>query len=259
MRPANLTLHVEGTSWLHACHPFNKLAYVLLVGVVVYCAPGAWVPDVALIVLNAFFAAYCGLLAAMWGLVWRTLLPLALFMLPIHGTLYPDNQTPLYFFSFFTLYAEGLYFAGVILLQLTAVLTASLLFVFATHPSDYIAALTQAGWPSSLAYLMGSPLLMLPAMRARAATIQAAQRARGLDAEGGILGRVRSLAPLVAPLVLGAFAEVEQRAIALELRGFSASGPRTSLRDIADSSLQRLLRWGMLAFSLGLALYACFF
>lgn len=258
MHSPSLTLYTEGTSWLHSRHPFSKLAYLLLIAVAVYCAPGAWIPDAALLVLNVALAAWCDILPAVWKLSWRTMLPLALFMLPIHGLLFPDNHTPVYTLQGITLYAEGLHFAGIILLQLATILTASLLFVFTTHPADYITSLTMAGWPPFVAYLMGSPLLMLPAMRARTATIQAAQRARGLDSEGGLMGRIRALPPLVTPLVLGAFSEIEQRAIALELRGFSATGPRTSLREVTDSALQRAARRAMLALSFGLAAYAVF-
>lgn len=256
MGSPNLTLHVEGSSWLHSRHPFSKLAYIALAGVAGYCAPGGMVPGTLIVALNAALAARCGILAPFWNLAWRILLPLALFMVPIHGLLFPDNRTPVLSFHDVTLHAEGLRFAAVILLRLTAVVTASLLFVFTTHPADLITALTQAGWPPFAAYLLGSPLLMLPAMRSRTAVIQAAQRARGMDSDGGITARVRSLAPLVTPLVLGAFSEIEHRAIALELRGFSASGPRTSLREVADSPLQRTVRRLMLAAAVVLIIHA---
>ncbi len=256
MRSHNLTLHVGGSSWLHSRHPFSKLAYIPLAGVAAYCARGGMVPGALIVALYTVIAAVCGILPPLWKLAWRILLPLALFMIPIHGFLFPDNRTPILSFHDVTLYAEGLRFAATILLQLTAVVTASLLFVFTTHPADLITSLTQAGWPPFVAYLLGSPLLMLPAMRSRIAVIQAAQRARGMDSEGGIIARVRSLAPLVTPLVLGAFSEIEHRAIALELRGFSAPGPRTSLREVADSPLQRTLRRLMLAASVVLIITA---
>jgi energy-coupling factor transport system permease protein len=256
MQSTNLTLYAEGTSWLHSRHPFSKLAYILLIGVAAYCAPVGLGPKGAILGLNVLLAAWSGILCRVWNLSWRVLLPLALFMFPIHGLYFPDNQTAIFSFQGISLYAEGLQFAETILLQLTTVLSASLLFVFTTHPADFISALSQAGWPPFAAYLMGSPLLMLPAMKARTATIQAAQRARGLDSEGGIMRRIRSLPPLVAPLVLGAFSEIEHRAIALELRGFSARGPKTSLREVPDSRLQRAIRRLMLAVSLGLVVHA---
>ena len=256
MQSANLTLYAEGSSWLHSRHPFSKLSYIVLIGVAAYCAPVGLGPKSALLAFNVVLAASSGILRRVWSLSWRILLPLALFMFPIHGLFFPDNQTAIFSFQGITLHAEGLLFAQTILLQLATVLTASLLFVFTTHPADFISALAQAGWPPFASYLMGSPLLMLPAMRARTAAIQAAQQARGLDSKAGIMGRIRFLPALVTPLVLGAFAEIEHRAIALELRGFSARGPRTSLRQVPDSSTQRTLRRLMLAVSLGLVIHA---
>ncbi len=251
----NITLYRPGNSALHNLHPFNKLSYVLLTGVVVYCAPGGLKPDAGLLVFNLMLAAWCGILPAVLNISWRTLLPLALFMLPIHGFLYPGNHTPLFSSHGLTIYLEGVWFAVTILLQLATILFASLLVVFTTHPADLISALTRSGCPASMAYLLGSPLLMLPAMRARINVIQAAQRARGLDSEGNVFKRLRFLPTLLAPFVLGAFAEIDQRAIALELRGFSGSGSKTTLREVPDSSVQRILRWLMLIISILLLIY----
>jgi energy-coupling factor transport system permease protein len=255
LQPSGTTLFIEGKSWLHANHPFNKLSYLLLTGGVAYCAPRAWVADVLLLGLNTLFAAMSGILPAFRKITWRALLPLALFMIPIHGCLYPGNQTPVAAYDTIVFYLEGLQFAGTTLMQLAAILTASLLFVFTTHPADFITALTQARWPSSIAYLMGSPLLMLPAMRSRIDVILAAQQARGLDAQGSLLKRIWSLAPLAAPLILGALTEIEQRAIALELRGFNCSCKKTSLRIVTDSYAQRVARWLMLFVSLIIVLH----
>jgi len=209
-----------------------------------------------LIALIGFLATAGGILHAVWKFIWRTMLPLALFMFPIHGFLNPGNHVPLLSWQKITLYQEGVVFAGTTILQLTTILAASLLFVFTTHPTDFLAALKKAGWPPPIAYLFGSPLLMLPAVRSRIGTIQAAQRARGLDSDGSLLKRVRSIFPLVAPLILGTFAEIEHRAIALELRGFHSKGAQTSLRDAPDSKAQRTSRWLMLAASLLLILHA---
>jgi energy-coupling factor transport system permease protein len=84
---------------------------------------------------------------------------------------------------------------------------------------------------------------VLPAMVERATTITAAQRARGLDTEGSILRRARGVLPLVAPVVMGALGEVEERTLALEARGFTRPGRRTLLWSPPDTPIERLLRW----------------
>lgn len=243
MNSNETTLYIDGTSLLHALHPFGKLAFVMLTGAVVYCLPGTWLPDAVLLGICAILASAGGVFQATWKFSWRTMVPLSLFMLPIHGLLNPGNHTPLFTWQSITLYREGILFAGTTILQIQCVLAASLLFVFTTHPADLLAALKKAGWSSSIAYLLSCPLLLLPTLRSRIETIQSAQKARGLNVQGNPLNRIRSLVPLVAPLILGAFDEIEQRAIALEVRGFHHKGIKTSLKSVPDSQTQRSMRW----------------
>ncbi len=79
----------------------------------------------------------------------------------------------------------------------------------------------------------------------RAATVTAAQRARGLDTQGSIRKRLRGVLPIVGPVVLGAIEEVEERTLALEARAFAGPGPRTLLWSPTDSTVQRLARWAL--------------
>ena len=79
----------------------------------------------------------------------------------------------------------------------------------------------------------------------RAQQIAAAQRARGLDTEGSLGRRVRGVLPIVGPVILGSIAEVEERTLALEARGFTRPGKRTLLWWPSDSTRQRVVRWGL--------------
>jgi energy-coupling factor transport system permease protein len=82
-------------------------------------------------------------------------------------------------------------------------------------------------------------------MLERAEAITAAQRARGLDTEGSLLARARGIIPIVGPVILGSIADVEERTLALEARGFGRPGRRTLLWEPPDSGWQRLARWAM--------------
>jgi energy-coupling factor transporter transmembrane protein EcfT len=103
--------------------------------------------------------------------------------------------------------------------------------------------LTRRGLPPQIAYVIISTLQILPQMQAKAQTIIAAQRSRGMDTQSSFLKRVGSLVPLVGPLVFGSLVEVEERAIAIEARGFTSRRVKTSLHDIPDTNLDRALRW----------------
>jgi len=116
-------------------------------------------------------------------------------------------------------------------------------FLLTTHPSELMSDLSRRGLPGQFAYVIISTLQILPQMQAKAQTIIAAQRSRGLDTESSFLRRAGSLIPLVGPLVFGSLVEVEERAIAIEARGFTSTRLKTSLHDIPDTNSDRLIRW----------------
>lgn len=124
--------------------------------------------------------------------------------------------------------------------------------VLTTEPDHLVADLERRGLGRRAAFVIGSTLRAIPRMAERAGEITEAQRARGLDTEGRIWRRVRGVVPLAGPLVLGALTDVEQQAMALEARAFSAPGRRTVLRAFPDSGAQRVLRWTLVGGSLAL-------
>ncbi len=141
---------------------------------------------------------------------------------------------------------EGADFAGQIMVRLVVVAMALGLFGLTTNPRALVVDLEDRGVPSRVAFAAAATLETIPAMIDRATTIQAAQRARGLDTEGGLLARLRGVMPLVGPVILSSLTEVEARSLALEVRAFGRPGRRDLLWSLPDSSLQRLVRWLLL-------------
>jgi energy-coupling factor transport system permease protein len=118
--------------------------------------------------------------------------------------------------------------------------------------------LTRRGLPSQFAYVIISTLQILPQMQSKAQTIISAQRSRGLDTQSTFAKRVGALVPLIGPLVFGSLVEVEERAIAIEARGFTSTRTKTFLKELPDSSFDQALRWVILALiitSLGLKIW----
>ena len=177
--------------------------------------------------------------------VFRLLAPLTMVLFLIHSLFNPNNQTILMHIGPFDIGQEGMVYASLVVLRLAATLAASLVLVFSTHPAHLVQALAEAGLPYGLAYLLGSPLLLLPHIAGRVQVIQDAQQARGLETKGSLLQRVRALFPLVAPLVFSTLVDVEERSLALEVRGFSATNSKSSLNELKDTAGQRASRWVM--------------
>ena len=127
---------------------------------------------------------------------------------------------------------------------LGATLPPTVLFA-TTEVDDLLGELEARGLGRRATLVVGTALAAVPRTQARAGEVIEAQRARGLDTEGSWRRRLSGLLPLVAPLVIGSLAEVEERALALEARAFGAPGRRTLLRRLPDSRAQRIARWAL--------------
>jgi energy-coupling factor transport system permease protein len=151
--------------------------------------------------------------------------------------------------------AEGVDFAGQTLVRLLAISLSIGLFVLTTDPRAFVFDLERRGVPPRLAFVAIATIEAVPTLVERATAIGESQRARGLDTEGGVRGRLRGLFPLVGPLVITSLTDVEERSLALEARAFSRPGRRDLLWAMPDSAVERLLRW-LLAAALAFVIVA---
>lgn len=161
------------------------------------------------------------------------------------------GQTVLFTIGPFDATAEGVDFAGQIVVRLIAISTSIGLFGLTTEPRSFVIDLERRGLSPRFAFVAAATLEAVPAVLERASVIAAAQRARGLDTEGGLATRLRGVMPLVGPVILSSLTEVEERSLALEVRAFGRPGRRELLWSLPDRRAERVLRWG-----LGLALVA---
>ena len=103
------------------------------------------------------------------------------------------------------------------------------LFGLTTEPRAFVVDLERRGLSPRVAFAAAATLETIPMMVERALSIQAEQRARGLDTEGSLRARIRGVLPLVAPVILSSLTEVEERSLALEVRSFGRPGRRDLL------------------------------
>jgi len=170
-------------------------------------------------------------------------LPISISVLLINVFFFPGGRDVLFQLGPFSATREGMMFAVETLLRIAAISGSITLFYLTTRPADLVLDLERRGVSARLGFVANASLQMVPSMIERAASITAAQRARGMDTEGGMRNRLRAIVPIVAPVILGAIGEVESRTLALEARGFSRPGRRTLLWAPGDSAAQGLARW----------------
>ena len=142
---------------------------------------------------------------------------------------------------------QGVDFAAQIVIRLLAISLAIGLYGLTTDPTALVYDLERRGVSPRFAFVANATLQAVPSMVERATTIQAAQRARGLDTEGSPVARARGVMPLVAPVILSSLLDVEERSLALDVRGFSRPGRRNLLWSSRDRAVERVARWAMSA------------
>ena len=173
-------------------------------------------------------------------------LPIAISVLVVNLFFFPAGRDVLFQLGPITATAEGFGFALETLARIGAISGAITLFYLTTPPSELVLDLERRGVSPRVPFVALASVQTVPALVERAATITAAQRARGLDTEGSIWRRLRGILPLAGPVLLGSITEVEERTMALEARGFTRPGRRTLLWWPRDSAGQRLARWLLL-------------
>jgi energy-coupling factor transport system permease protein len=181
-------------------------------------------------------------------------LPIGISALLVHLFFHPAGQEVLFALGPLTATVEGLSSALEIVTRILVISGAVTLFYLTTPPAELVLDLEQRGVSPRVAFVVQATAGAVPAMAERTTAIVAAQRARGLDTEGGLLSRIRGIVPLAGPVVLGSIAEVEERSMALEARAFTKPGKRSLLYALPDSVAQRLVRWGLLLLVLALLL-----
>jgi energy-coupling factor transport system permease protein len=243
------SLYIARDSAIHRLHPLTKLALVLLCLVLGLFLPGIWLTWAAFVVVILPLALWAGILPRFLSAILKTALPIVISLFLVQGLFWPGG-TPIVALGPLSLKQEGLAFAVRSAGRFVMIISSFLLLTFTTRPDGLMLALRERGFPNSIAYIMLATLQIVPRFQAKANTILDAQRSRGLETEGNLLVRFRALLPLIQPLLLGSLVDIDERAIALEVRAFSRQGPKTSLLVLRDTAWQRVARWLLLLASL---------
>ena len=238
-----LSYYIKRDSFLHRLNPLTKITLVLSIIAVAFISPANWT-SLALFLIVIVPLGFTGKISreffssALW-----LILPAAGFIFIMQAFFQPVGGTVIFKLWFLDITQESLLFAFRVSTRIIVMISAFTLLLMTTHPSELMFDLTRRGLPGQFAYVVISSLQIIPQMQAKAQTIISAQRSRGLDTQSSLFRRIRGIVPLVGPLVFGSLVEVEERAIAIEARGFTSTRPKTFLREISDTSLDRALRW----------------
>lgn len=241
-----LSFYIKRDSILHHLNPLTKIILVLSIILLSIISPWYWTSHILLLLVIVPLGFAGKVAKEYFTSAIRLIIPAAGFIFFMQAFFQPIGQTVIFKFWFLDITQESLLFAFRISTRITVMISAFTLFLLTTHPSELMSDLTRRGLPPQFAYVIISTLQILPQMQAKAQTIIAAQQSRGLDTESTFLKRAGSVVPLVGPLVFGSLVEVEERAIAIEARGFTSKKEKTSLYEIPDRNSDKIIRWGLI-------------
>lgn len=129
----------------------------------------------------------------------------------------------------YALTVETLFYLLVVCLKYFAIFPMALLFVTATHPSQFSSSLNRIGVRYKTSYAVGLALRYLPEVTSSYSHILHAQMARGVDISRNVKfrQRVSSVGKILAPLVLSSLDRIDVVTNAMVLRGFGKHPRRT--------------------------------
>jgi energy-coupling factor transport system permease protein len=126
---------------------------------------------------------------------------------------------------------EGVLFGIAMVLRLMVIMIVAPLMVMTTPLPEFMVALVKLKVPYRFAFIMTTALSLLPSIQTHASIIQQAQLCRGItDFETkNIFTKLRALAGLLIPLILGTFRDSQTLDVAMSSRAFGAPVKRTFL------------------------------
>lgn len=227
---AEILQYVHKDGLLHRLRPETKILFIGTISVI--CIISGRIELLLLLVLMILLIAYAGrlgrellrqlsLIAAMSIIV----IGITILTLPsgdVIGSLVPD-LIPVIGGSI-PITIGALEMGTVLTLRFIVMIGAFQLFIMSTQPRDLVHTLERMHVPADYTLIFIIALRFIPTLQIEAQRIHEAQLARGYNPGAGLLGRIRSLSPLMIPLVSNSLAKTTILGLTIDLRGYRNRG-----------------------------------
>jgi len=140
------------------------------------------------------------------------------------------NLLSMYFYGGYGSFALLLERSSAMTLRFIVLVESFSIFFLTTSPDHLGLALEQSGVPYELCFAFTTAVRFVPVLAEEAQTIMDAQKARGLELEGGnFIKRIKNYIPILIPLIVNAIRRSLELAEAMESRAWGANKKRTNL------------------------------
>jgi len=233
---AEILQYVHKDGLFHRLTPFSKILLIIVVAVMCVLATG--IPFLLLLVAALVALAVASHLhRELFGQLKLLLVMSVIFIVitvltmpngPAIGTVIPPGVPVIG--GAIPVTAGAILIGIVLALRFVVLIFAFQLFLISTQPRDLVHALDRLHMPVDYILMFIIALRFIPTLQIEGTRIHEAQLARGYNPGTGLLGKVRSVQPIVVPLVSNALLRSTVLGLTIDMRGYR-TGTRTRVRE----------------------------
>lgn len=108
-------------------------------------------------------------------------------------------------------------------------------FFLTTEMRDLCYSFEQIGMSPSATFMVLSTFSGIASIKEKLNSVRESQRARGIETEGSLIVKIKSILPVLFPVIISSMTGVEDRTLAMDARAFAANGKHTALRKVAPA------------------------
>jgi energy-coupling factor transport system permease protein len=233
---AEILQYVHKDGFFHRLNPFTKIAFVMVISLM--CIIATSLPFLIVLVISLFIIAWSSDLYSDVIQQSRLIIMMSFVFVIITLLTMPNGAIIGYLFPLFVPVIGGSFpmtlgalEIGLILsLRFMVLIVAFQLFLISTQPRDLVHAMEHMKIPIDYTLMFVIALRFIPTLQIEGKRIHEAQLARGYNPGTGFIGKIRSVGPIVVPLVSNALSRSNVLGLTIDIRGYR-TGKRTRLRE----------------------------
>jgi energy-coupling factor transport system permease protein len=235
---AEILAYVHKKGLFHNLHPFTKILFILLFGTMAILSTNIVFLSVLIVVI--LFLAYCANLGPEVMQQFRLIVIMSVVLIGITIITMPGGENLGYLIPAIIPVIGGniqvttgaIDFGIVLTLRFMILICAFQLFVISTQPRDIVHTMERMRIPIDYTLMFLIALRFIPTLQIEGKRIHEAQLARGFNPGSGFIGKIKSVAPIVIPLVSNALARANVLGLTIDIRGYRTQ-IRTRLREFS--------------------------
>lgn len=229
-------------SGLTGLHPLTHFSVAVTLSIISFAGFSTHIPYIIFVGIQCPLALFGGVFRKLCKRGAVIVVPYFVFLFAIYGLVYPEGETILFSWWIVAISQEGVNASYRVFGRVLVVVIAFLYFSIMVKPSKLVQALSLSGIPWFIGYILLATLQTIPLLSSKAAAITDAQRTRGLDTDSNMVNRIKSIVPLLKPLIFSSIVKAQERAFFLESNGASLRGNKTYLYDLIDYTWEKAFR-----------------